>query len=86
MTSESELEAEIESWRGFPWAMRQEDRELWDQMISQVRQDYTEAVEKSGKTFAVDPFLMALLLAQQKTIQELKALLRSDIARPLSRG
>ncbi len=27
------LEDEIESWEGFPSALRKEDRDLWDQMI-----------------------------------------------------
>lgn len=33
----SQLEEEIESWKGFPWALRKEDRELWDEMIEEVR-------------------------------------------------
>jgi hypothetical protein len=58
----SQLDEEILSWRGFPWALRKEDLELWSAMIKEVRDDFCEAVEKSGKTFATDPFFMALLL------------------------
>jgi ssRNA-specific RNase YbeY (16S rRNA maturation enzyme) len=72
------LEEEIESWKGFPWALRKEDRELWDEMISQVRQYYAEAVEKSEKPLTTDPFLMSLLLVQQRMIEELKAQLRAS--------
>ena len=72
----NQLEEEIESWKGFPWALRKEDLELWDAMIKQVRDDFGEAVEKSGKAFTTDPFFMALLLAQQRTIRRLRAVLR----------
>ena len=72
----SQLEDEIESWKGFPWALRKEDRELWDEMIKEVRQYCAEAVEASGKPPTTDPFFMALLLAQQKTIEWLKTQLR----------
>ena len=27
------LDEEIESWKGFPWALRKEDVEVWDRMI-----------------------------------------------------
>jgi hypothetical protein len=68
----SQLEEEIESWKGFPWALRKEDRELWDTMVQRVRESYSEAVERSGRNFTVDPFFMALLLDQQKMIELLK--------------
>ena len=61
----SQLEDEIESWKGFPGTLRKENRELWDQMIEEVRQYYAGAVERSGKPLTTDPFFMALLLAQQ---------------------
>ena len=72
-TMGSQLEDEIESWKGFPWALRKEDRELWEEMIEESRQRYAEAVERSGKPLTTDPFFMALLLAQQKTIERLRA-------------
>ena len=72
----NQLEDEIESWKGFPWALRKEDLALWDAMIKEVRDDVGEAVEKSGKTFTTDPFFMALLLAQQRMIRRLRATLR----------
>jgi hypothetical protein len=80
-TDKSELEEEIESWKGFPWALRREDRELWEAMIDEVRTRYGEAIEKSGKDFATDPFFMSLLLAQQKTIKLLKAEVEARRAR-----
>ena len=72
----SQLEDEIESWKGFPWALRREDRELWDEMIEEVRQHYAGAVERSGRPLTTDPFFMALILTQQRTIERLRAQLR----------
>ncbi|MGD0477545.1 MAG: hypothetical protein ABSB29_05195 [Nitrososphaerales archaeon] len=74
----SQLEEEIESWKGFPWALRREDRELWDEMIREVREHCAGAVELSGKLLATDPFFMALILAQQEAIERLKAQLRES--------
>ena len=76
MGEQSPLDEEIESWKGFPWALRKEDLELWNAMIEEVREDFREAVEKSGKTVTTDPFFMALLLAQQKMIRRLQATLK----------
>ena len=73
----NQLEEEIESWRGFPWALRKEDLELWNAMIEEVRHDFGEAVERSGKTFTTDPFFMALLLAQERMIRFLRGELRA---------
>jgi hypothetical protein len=39
----SQLEDEIESWKGLPWALRKEERELWDEMIKEVSQRYARA-------------------------------------------
>jgi hypothetical protein len=76
MSGQSLLDEEIESWKGFPWALRKEDLELWDAMVQEVREDFGEAVEKSGKAFTTDPFFMALLLAQQRMVSRLRSELR----------
>ncbi len=72
-SEEDTLESEIESWKGFPWALRKEDKRLWEEMVQRVRDGYAEAVERSGKPLMVDPFFMALLLEQQKMIRLLEA-------------
>jgi hypothetical protein len=77
MGSEGQLDEEIESWKGFPWALRKEDRELWDAMIKEVREDFKEAIEESGKDLTTDPFFMALLLAQQRLIVRLQTELKA---------
>jgi hypothetical protein len=71
MTERSRLDEEIESWKGFPWALRKEDRELWEKMIHEVREGFGNAVEKSGKPMTTEPFFMSLLIAQQRTIKSL---------------
>ena len=78
MGEPSPLDEEIESWKGFPWALRKDDLGLWHAMIKEVRDDFREAVEKSGKTFTTDPFFMSLLLAQQRTIRRLQAILKEQ--------
>ncbi len=45
-----------------PWTLRNEDRDLWDQMIEEVRQCYAGAVVQSCKPLTTDPFFMALIL------------------------
>ncbi|MGP8057022.1 MAG: hypothetical protein ACLP9K_05440 [Nitrososphaerales archaeon] len=69
----SQLEDEIESWEGFPRTLRKEDRELWEEMVLDVRRRYAEAVEQSGMPLTTDPFFMALILTQQKIIERLGA-------------
>ena len=45
MSGQDLLDDEIESWKGFPWALRKEDLGLWNAMIKEVREDFGEAVE-----------------------------------------
>lgn len=66
------LDKEIESWKGFPWTLRKDNLEPWSVMIKEVRDDFVEAVEKSGKMFTTDPFFMALPLARQRMISRLQ--------------
>lgn len=68
MGSEGQLDKEIESWKGFPWALRKEDLDLWNRMIDDVR-DLKCAIEDSGKPILTDAFFMGLLLVQFKIIK-----------------
>jgi len=72
-TPMSKLDKEVESWKGFPWALRKEVQELWNTMIKKVRERFGDAIEQSGENFTTDPFFMALLLAQQRSIRLLQA-------------
>ena len=67
----STLDEEIESWKGFPWALRKEDVEIWDRMIGGVR-EYEHAIKKSGRWLTTEPFFIAILLLQCKTIRSLE--------------
>ena len=77
MSGQNLLDEEIESWKGFPWTLRKEDLELWNAMVKEVREDFGEAVERSGKTLTTDPFFMALLLVQQRMIRRLRGEFRT---------
>ena len=57
------LDEEIESWKGFPWALRKEDVEVWDGMIRGAR-EYEYAIKKSGRWLTTEPYFMAMLLLQ----------------------
>ncbi len=50
---------------------------MWETMVQEVRKKSSDAVEKSGKPLAVDPFFMILLLAQQGIIKLLLEQLRA---------
>ena len=65
------LDDEIESWKGFLWALRKEDVEVWDRMIRGVK-EYEYAIKKSGRWFTTEPFFIAILLRQYKTIRSLE--------------
>ena len=67
----STLDEEIESWKGFPWALRKEDVEVWDGMIRGAR-EYEYAIKKSGRWLTTEPFFIAILLLQYKTIWSLE--------------
>ena len=69
----TELDEEIDSWKGFGWALRKDFREVWDRMLGEARETYGGAVEASGMPIKTDPFFMALLLLQQRMIQDLRA-------------
>jgi hypothetical protein len=45
----SQLDEEIESWKGFPWALRKGDLELWNAMTKDVRDRFGEAVGEVGE-------------------------------------
>ena len=76
-TRTDKLDKELESWRGFPHVLRRDDRDAWDRMVKETRELFGEAIERSGKPFATEPFFMALLLLQQKMIEQLISELRA---------
>jgi len=69
------LAKEIESWKDFEYALREEDALLFDKMLSACRQnrDYIRAVSSKGEYYSAESFFMVLILQQQKMINELIA-------------
>ena len=69
------LTKEIESWKGFEYALREENRILFDKMLSecQENQDYVRAANSKGESYTVESLFMALIFQQQKMISQLIA-------------
>ena len=67
------LAKEIESWKDFRYALREEDALLFDKMLSECRQnrDYIRAVSSKGEYYSAESLFMLLILQQQKMINEL---------------
>lgn len=61
------MEKEIESWSGFCDSLRAADRDLFRRMMGECRA-YAAAVNTKGEPFPAEALLMALVLAQHRTI------------------
>jgi hypothetical protein len=70
---------EIESWKGFEYALREENRILFNKMLSECSEnkDYVRAASSRGDSFSVESLFMALIFEQQKMISQLIAKLAS---------
>ena len=69
------LVKEIETWKDFRYALREESALLFDKMLSECGQnkDYIRAVSSKGEYYSAESFFMVLILQQQKMINELIA-------------
>ena len=78
---ENVLTREIESWKGFEYALREENRLLFSKMLSECgeNKDYVRAASSKGESFSAESLFMALILQQQKMISELIAKLSSSL-------
>ena len=76
---ENFLIKEIESWKGFEYALREENRILFNKMLSECgeNKDYVRVAISKGEPFAAESLFMALILQQQKMISQLIANLSS---------
>jgi len=75
------LRRELDSWRPFLEALRQDERFAFRSLLEKVWK-YAEAIERSGKTYLVEPFFLAILLTQEERIEFLEdemAKLRSEV-------
>jgi hypothetical protein len=71
------LPREIESWKGFADALRAEDRELFNRMLGECYA-YAAAINAKGEPFPEEALLMALVLAQHKTINILLKAVKNE--------
>ena len=62
------LKEELESWRPFVEALRFEDRQVARDMMERCTR-YVEAVEASGKEYLTEPFLLSVLLGQERQLR-----------------
>ena len=76
---ENILTKEIESWKDFEYALREENGILFNKMLSECVEniDYVRAASSKGDSFAAESLFMALILEQQKMISQLIAKLSS---------
>jgi hypothetical protein len=69
------LAKEIELWTSFEYALREENRLLFNKMLSECKQNecYIKAANSKDEFFSAESLFMVLILQQQKTINELIA-------------
>ena len=70
------LKEEIDSWRPYAEALRQEDREVFREMLNSVAALYNEAIDRAERGYDTEAVMMSILLNQQKTINWLSNFLK----------
>ena len=65
------LEGEISRWNGFARALRKDDREAFEEMMDMCRGFASEAGNATNPIL-FEPFIMSILLAQQKRIRAIE--------------
>jgi hypothetical protein len=66
------LTKEIESWAGFAYALRKENRTLFEEMSDGCKKtEYVECVAAKGESFSTEALVLVLIFEQQKMINEL---------------
>jgi hypothetical protein len=64
------LSKEIESWKGFEYALREDNRILFHEMLNECKKYGVAAIAK-GDNYSTESLFMALILQQQKMISQL---------------
>ena len=70
------LKQEIDSWRPYAEALRQEDRDIFREMMNSVAASYNQAIDRAERGYDTEAVMMSILLAQQKQINWLSCLAR----------
>ena len=79
LMTQKNLETEIESWARFGYALREENRILFHQMLDKCRKtEYSECVNTKGENFTAESLFLILILEQQKMIRELLGRFRQE--------
>jgi hypothetical protein len=70
---ENILAKEVESWKGFEYALRNPNAGLFNQMLKECleNEEYTEAFKSKGSQFSAESLFMGLIFQQQKMISGL---------------
>ena len=62
----------IESWKGFEYSLREDDRILFNKMLNECKkEEYTKAFNAKGEYNSAESLFMALIFQQQKMISTL---------------
>jgi hypothetical protein len=71
--NENLLTKEIETWKGFEYALRKPNSSLFKQMLNECleNEEYAEAFKSKGSQFSAESLFMALIFQQQKMIGKL---------------
>ena len=71
---------EVESWRGFEYALRNPNASLFNQMLKECLEDeeYPKAFETKGSQYSTESLFMALIFQRRKMISKLTESLRSN--------
>jgi hypothetical protein len=67
------LAKEIQSWKGFEYALRQPNATLFNKMLTECleNEEYAAAFKSKGPQDSVESLLIALIFQQQKMISKL---------------
>ena len=67
------LAKEVESWKGFEYALREPNATLFNKMLSECleNEEYASAFKTKGPQYSTESLFMALIFQQQKMISEL---------------
>ena len=70
------VKTEIDSWRPYSNALREEDRLVFKEMMNAVSSHYIEAMDQAGRGYDTESLLMSIILSQQRTINWLSVVVR----------
>lgn len=65
------LDMEIQRWNGFAKALRNDDREAFEQLMDACR-NYASAGSNATRPILFEPMVMSILLNQQKKVIKLE--------------